>query len=286
MKNLLLLPILTALSAQAADVCEYSDFNCDGKKENISYYESTLTITDGATGKKYTGSFNLDGGGVVKGYFPGTIVINADFESPSNPYIHQYTFLWNGLKRDWYLVKESNWTDESLAGKNIGRYPSEFTVVRYNCCISMDSVENDKSKRENKLGYRESIEDDFRYVNNLVKKKKFDGLFSINMENPKIIPIDFAYELTSIIDSSNVEDINNFAFYATKYNQPNPAIIILNGVIKKHPDRVVAYLNLADAYAKAHDFDSAKKLYREYVSIMREIGKEDKIPKRVFGAIK
>lgn len=109
-----------------------------------------------------------------------------------------------------------------------------------------------------------------------------DILFSKDPVNPKLIPYDLAYELSNIVNNENVELVNNFAFYAKKYGQPVPAIIMLNGVIDKQPDRIVAYYNLADAYWDIKDFSNAKNKYKKYIELMKMAGKENKIPAKAF----
>lgn len=126
------------------------------------------------------------------------------------------------------------------------------------------------------------IIDDLRFIEKELSKNKMDSLFSKDSMNLKLIPYDLAYELSKIIKNENVELINNFAFYAEKYGQPIPAIIILNGIIDKQPNRIVAYLNLADAYWDVKDFGSAKNKYKKYIELMREAGKGSKIPTKVF----
>jgi hypothetical protein len=52
-------------------------------------------------------------------------------------------------------------------------------------------------------------------------------------------------------------------------------------VIANHPNRTVAYLNLADSYWAVNDKERAVAAYKQYASRMSEAGKVSKIPARV-----
>lgn len=271
-------------SVLSEGLCNIDDLNCDGYIDHVTTTNNTVVIADGATGRRYSGKFDLEGGSVSKGFFPKTIIIDTNFESPSNPYINQYTFRWNDEKKDWFLEKSSYWIDESKEDNK--SYPKKFEVKRYSCCISLDKLDEARSKQLNQSDYEDDIQKDLDYIDTKIKENKFNDLFSLDYKNPKIFPVDFSYELSLILSQKNVERINNIAFFSVKYRQPIPAIIILRDIVNKFPDRVVAYLNLADAYYAVGDNVNAKKSYVKYASMMRDIGKENRIPKRVIAYIK
>jgi hypothetical protein len=89
-------------------------------------------------------------------------------------------------------------------------------------------------------------------------------------------------ELASYVDSSTVEAINNLAFYLTENGRPYVAIPLLTAIVKKFPDRVVANLNLADAYWDNDMKTRAAEHYRGYIRQMRESGKSSRVPSRVL----
>lgn len=71
-----------------------------------------------------------------------------------------------------------------------------------------------------------------------------------------------------------------------KYNTLNTSIYILEKVLEKFPDRMVAYLNLADAYWEFKDERStAKKYYKMYLQFYKDKNSK-KIPSRVLERIK
>jgi hypothetical protein len=89
-------------------------------------------------------------------------------------------------------------------------------------------------------------------------------------------------ELSSYVDSTTVEAINNLAFYLTENGRSYVAIPLLISIVRKFPDRVVAKLNLADAYWDNDMKTQAAERYRGYVNEMRESGKSSRVPKRVL----
>ncbi|BDM65253.1 hypothetical protein NFHSH190041_27050 [Shewanella sp. NFH-SH190041] len=85
------------------------------------------------------------------------------------------------------------------------------------------------------------------------------------------------------ITNKNIATYNNIAYYVyiNDHSNAKVAIYILEHVIKKSPNRSVAYLNIADAFLSEKNYSKATEMYKKYVSILKAKGKEDKIPKRV-----
>jgi tetratricopeptide (TPR) repeat protein len=80
--------------------------------------------------------------------------------------------------------------------------------------------------------------------------------------------------------------MNDKAYYLEQAGAYKEAIHILNKIIDKKPDRVVAYLNIADAYWGISDTEEAGKSYRKYLELMKSQGKDlNRIPKRVYERI-
>jgi hypothetical protein len=81
---------------------------------------------------------------------------------------------------------------------------------------------------------------------------------------------------------NNIELSNNISYYFQKAGYYNEAILLLEKIIKKFPNRTVAYLNLADAYNGINNKERAKENYEKYVNLMKQDKKENKIPQRVL----
>uniref|UniRef100_A0AAU6WTA5 Tetratricopeptide repeat protein n=1 Tax=Chryseobacterium endophyticum TaxID=1854762 RepID=A0AAU6WTA5_9FLAO len=86
---------------------------------------------------------------------------------------------------------------------------------------------------------------------------------------------------------SNVESANNQAFNLEKIGANQQSKILLEQIIRQFPDRIVAYLNLADVLWKIQDHDQAKINYTKYLSLMKSQNKNlSKVPQRVYDRIK
>lgn len=85
----------------------------------------------------------------------------------------------------------------------------------------------------------------------------------------------------------NLDLINDKAFYLEQMNFNKASAFILDKIIAKNPDRVVAWLNLADVYWKLNKKSESKKKYLKYSELMKSQGKDlKKIPERVYDRIK
>lgn len=88
------------------------------------------------------------------------------------------------------------------------------------------------------------------------------------------------------INNKNLTKINDIAFNCQKARNFYPAIDVLNKIIQKYPDRVVAYLNLADNYWATYNPKLAKENYRKYIELMKSQKKDlKKIPNYVYKRI-
>ncbi len=84
-----------------------------------------------------------------------------------------------------------------------------------------------------------------------------------------------------LVTSQNVTKLNDFAYKIESVN-PSVSINVLLKIIKKYPERVVAYLNLADGYWETGDKLKAKENYKKYIALMKSQNKDlKKIPKQV-----
>jgi tetratricopeptide (TPR) repeat protein len=88
------------------------------------------------------------------------------------------------------------------------------------------------------------------------------------------------------ISSQTVTIYNDLGFFLEQGEKYQEASEVLSEVIAKFPDRIPAYLNLADAYAALINSDKAKENYKKYAELMTKAGKQGKIPKRVVELLK
>ncbi|MBU3917690.1 hypothetical protein KKA14_19355 [bacterium] len=80
--------------------------------------------------------------------------------------------------------------------------------------------------------------------------------------------------------------INDYAFFLEQNNNFEESIEILRYIVEKKPDRIVAYINLGDAYYGNNEIDKANESYKKYVELMKNSKNEKKIPKRVYNRLK
>lgn len=76
--------------------------------------------------------------------------------------------------------------------------------------------------------------------------------------------------------------LNDKAYYLEQAGIYEEAAFILEKVIEKFPDRIVAYINLGDSYWGLEEKEKAKEAYQTYISLMKKSGKEARIPKRIY----
>lgn len=84
------------------------------------------------------------------------------------------------------------------------------------------------------------------------------------------------------LSTKTLQKYNDIAYYLQQANANEEAIFLLEKIIEKFPNRTVAYLNLADAYAGIDNKEKAKENYEKYINLMKQDNKEAKIPKRVL----
>lgn len=79
-----------------------------------------------------------------------------------------------------------------------------------------------------------------------------------------------------------ISTLNDYAFFLQEEGLPHKAIPILEEITEKYPKRIVAHLNLADAYWEAGSETLAVRHYHVYIKLMQEAGLYGKIPSRAL----
>ncbi|MFI8746254.1 tetratricopeptide repeat protein [Pseudomonas sp. NPDC077186] len=75
---------------------------------------------------------------------------------------------------------------------------------------------------------------------------------------------------------------NDLGFLFEQAGHYPEAVELLKHITRKHPDRVVAYLNLADAYWALDEREQAGEAYNQYYEKMLAAQKQSRIPPRVL----
>ena len=115
---------------------------------------------------------------------------------------------------------------------------------------------------------------------------KIDSIF--NSSNPEYMSIWGNINIVEVllneikVEKHNIQKFNDIAYYFEQNGLYHSAILILKEVIKVKPNRIVAYINLGDAYWRLGDKTKAKESYTKYVDLMKKSNISGKIPKRIL----
>ncbi|MBT2622082.1 tetratricopeptide repeat protein [Chryseobacterium sp. ISL-6] len=154
----------------------------------------------------------------------------------------------NRIYMDSYNMKNKTFEDLQSLGNQV-----KEVFVRSNPTINYIDFRNVKFAEENFKSSGEDI---------------FVGYPSLPKSNIKII---------------NVEIANNQAFSLAQKGEHNDSKVLLVNILSQYPDRVVAYLNLADTDWALGNKEQARKNYNLYISLMQKQQKNlDKIPQRAY----
>lgn len=100
---------------------------------------------------------------------------------------------------------------------------------------------------------------------------------------PEDLYINYPKTAKPSLEITNIETANNQAYALQQIGENYSSHALLEEIIKKAPERVVTYLNLADSYWNLNDKNKAKEKYQKYVSLMKSQKKDlSKIPERVY----
>ncbi len=123
---------------------------------------------------------------------------------------------------------------------------------------------------------------------NLSLNSLFNKIQQLYNSNNKDDIYGYSYYVKSVINcfplqSNNLTTYNDLAYYLQESGNNEEAIYLLEKIITQFPNRVVAYLNLADAYWNTNQKEKAKAHYKKYYNVMHQQNKNlSKIPNRVI----
>lgn len=227
----------------------------------------------------------------------------------SNNLIRNYDLLntsfYKGTKNDFFLVYQND-ASTTKTQSTFHLYINKKKIY----LISKEQVDMNEKGISLAKNYIVPIE-----VTNL-DYEEMDGKNIINDMNPKLFKSNInnyiffnneaAFKLTfkykpedffidypinifkiSTINLQNIKNSNDIAYYLEEAKIYDEAIFILENIVKEEPTRIVAYLNLADAYWGLNNIEKAKESYRKYIELMKSQKKDlSKIPQRVYERIK
>ncbi|WP_160136699.1 tetratricopeptide repeat protein [Chryseobacterium sp. c4a] len=209
---------------------------------------------------------------------PGEIIIGTsccgNFKTTE---IYYYKF----IKDNWYLYKTSTSTiDDDFIPK-----------VK----IDMNSLSNsiDNKTVDNKNIYNKEIQELkesslSNFTKSLVLLKSANKTNTLSKQNTVGLETVAEWLYFNPLNENNLNDYNDIAYYNSYTKGGNiTSIFLLKEIIEKHPNRVVAYLNLGDSYWNADNKEKAKEAYLKYIELMKSQKKDiSKIPQKVYDRTK
>jgi hypothetical protein len=239
--------------------------------------------------------------GLISTYNDSVAFINDSFFATSKTEYQQFDFI-DSLKIEFNIGNVFNngtinykyiFGFSSLSRKWLLEYAEkkEFTTEQ-SVYLFTDKFQQ-KISLENFSAYSFNFANDGSFHQYKYKKNKYLDSIEIQVKSMKaanvtsfknIFTIDHAEDILRdyTVYKTNVTSLNNIAYYLEQMSITLPAITILETIVDNYPDRIISYLNLCDALTKNNLRIKAKKVYKQYVNLMKAKGKQKEILQRVF----
>jgi hypothetical protein len=185
--------------------------------------------------------------------------------------------------KDYYLdktyIKYTNRSEVLYTGFISSAFKIEDFVIQ-NDLFNKDTDEKEISQITNiQEGEEKENINYLKLVKKSYKNKKYNDVLLLTNE--------FVIDELNIVEKLKADELNDISYFAYKSKGYNESIYILNEVIEKSPNRVVAYLNIADCYWEINKKEKSKENYEKYIQLMKKQKKDlKKIPKYVYDRLK
>lgn len=204
------------------------------------------------------------------------LIFNEHIGNSSYTTYHIFEHKENINKYKWIKIykTESNRQGISITGANLK------TKIEF---------DNYDAQEDNKIvllpiysfvGFQEEKEPNIDDFYNKIKSSFKNTNSKSNLFGDKLV---LEYMMQNIIlNKENLSKYNDIAYYLEQSGLYKESTFLLEKIIAKFPNRTVAYINLGDVYWSLNKKTKAKNTYKTYVSQMKSLNKETKIPKKVF----
>jgi tetratricopeptide (TPR) repeat protein len=288
------------------------DFNNDKKNdiilslENIKENKRKLIILKNNVDNNFTQILNSEKSLALpsKDYI-GQAIIDIFIDKVEKDYIIINVSLTKGLsykyffkfKKDKFLLEkilESNRVYCNVDNPIFFYEVKDIKPVVYLEDFSFESFNNKyfKKLRLHKK-FKRVIENSFLENHKKLKKlyltdlNKFKRLISSLLlydynKNTNCLPEEYLDRYLYLDYKQTISKSNDIAFFFEQAGYYKEAVYLLEKIIKKFPNRTVAYYNLGDAYWELGEKDKAIKAYTTYIEQMCDKGLQKKIPKEVL----
>ncbi|MEX3984674.1 tetratricopeptide repeat protein [Paraburkholderia sp. EG287A] len=189
--------------------------------------------------------------------------------------IYKNVYAWNANQKNWCLIRE---IIGEKADVSSGAVVSSERVSRVKGCATIGDV--GAFTYESPSEVASEISREIRKFKGAKQNRDSLRIFLREMQDYDVS------EISGHLSRENVGDINDLAFYLSRNGRSYEAIQVLETIVSDFPDRVVAKLNLADAYWDNSFKEKAKNLYRRYSEQMTVLNLGNEIPQRVWERIK
>lgn len=179
-------------------------------------------------------------------------------------------YQWDSSFGNWCLRREVTGEKPYL---NSGEVASKEYVSRVEGCFAPGDLRPPRYTPSTQS--RKAVISQLRYFRTIIKDE------AAIKEFIRLFPFYSVAELVPYIDVNTVQEVNDIAFYLSKYDRSYEAIPLLERIVREFPERIVAKLNLADAYWTNGFESKAIPLYVAYEAKMNPLGLTKNIPSRV-----
>ena len=255
------------------------DINKDGKLDKIVSSKKNqgnslllFIATDDTHNLAFeTINFSEDGGNQIydiKETVNGFNIITQFPDRGFNEKTFKVTYLNNQFILDSVILKSANWQNNpdqtDVCKLEVNKNLSYFNSLNF---IAIQEEEK-KCSKEFTISQK-TINDYVNVVKTEAKKYRTVERYKKLLE-------------TFPLTKNNLTAYNDIAYYLEQAGNYDEAHFLLEKIIINYPDRVVAYLNIADVYWALNEKEKANNAYNQYISLMTKDNKTDKIPQRVL----
>lgn len=201
--------------------------------------------------------------------------LGYEYSSSSTKMICTYKFMYDDPLK--IIFKEIVKFNEKGTASNIVFFDDKLYDLNYD---SLEGLYED-------LNYN-FIKSSNQIIKLYFKEENIGNIFTEDSSKEYFIDSPKLYDF-KLIDCNKIQKINllnDVAYFMERKGDYRNAILILEKIIEKYPNRIVAYINLGDAYWGNENQEKAKEAYRIYISKMKNKGLEHKIPQRVYDRVK
>lgn len=146
-----------------------------------------------------------------------------------------------------------------------------------------------KGEKTRILFYENSdVTSKFKTLSKVLYSSKHDFILNYLENKSMEIHQEWSIESTRLledvqIEDKNLEQVNTIAFRLEQLGNFEESILLLERILSKFPNRVVANLNLADCYYALDNIEKSKEYYQKYLVLIKQQKNDStKIPERVY----